>query len=78
MDQRPLAFRDYGFESLRRHRSLSLSRECCVLSGRIFCIGLVTPAGCGVSECDLETSTMKMPWPTRAVKRREKQGVRDE
>ena len=48
-----------------------------MLLGRIFCVGLVTPAECGVSECDLETSTMKMPWPTRAVKRREKQGVRD-
>ena len=26
-----------------------------------------SPSECGVSECDLETSTMRRPWPTGAV-----------
>ena len=26
-----------------------------------------SPNECGVSECDHESSTMKRPWPTRAV-----------
>jgi hypothetical protein len=43
--------------------------ECCVLSGRSFCVGLITvqrsPTECGVSECDRETSTMRRPRRTR-------------
>jgi hypothetical protein len=41
---------------------MSVSCECCVLSGRGHCDGL--PAECGVSECDRKTSTVWMPWPT--------------
>jgi hypothetical protein len=44
--------------------------ECCVLSGRGFCDGLTTrpEESCRlwrVVVCDLETSWMRKPWPTR-------------
>ena len=47
---------------------VSVSRECFVLSGRGFCVGLITRpeepyTECGVTECDREASTMRMPWP---------------
>jgi hypothetical protein len=42
--------------------------ECCVLSGRVLCDGLITCPGesteCGVSECDHESSTMRRRGPT--------------
>jgi hypothetical protein len=41
--------------------------ECCVLSGRGLWNGPMTRSECGVSECDLETSIMRRPRPTRAV-----------
>jgi len=42
-----------------------VSCECCVLSGRSFCVGLITcPTECGVSECDREVSTVRWPWLT--------------
>ena len=45
--------------------------ECCELSRRYLCGGrsLVqrSPSECGGSECDLETSTMRRPWPPRDV-----------
>ena len=45
--------------------------ECCVLSGRGLCNGrsLVqrSPTECGGSVYDLETSTIRMPGPPRAV-----------
>jgi hypothetical protein len=49
---------------------MSVSCECCVLSGRGFCVGLITRPEesyriCGVSECDYEASIMRRPWPTR-------------
>ena len=75
MDLGPLAFGDCGFESLRRHRSLSLSREFCVLSSRRLCVGLVTPTECGVSECDLEISTVRKPWPTGLSSHEERKGL---
>jgi hypothetical protein len=51
---------------------MSVSCECCVLSGtEFFATGwsLVrkSPTECGVSECDLEASIMRRPRPTRAV-----------
>jgi hypothetical protein len=47
---------------------MSVSCECCVLSGKCLCAGLITRTEeCGVSECDLEPSTMKIPRHTRAV-----------
>jgi len=48
---------------------MSVSCECCVLSGRGLCGGLITRPEesyrlwC-VFECDLETSRMRRPWPT--------------
>ena len=48
---------------------MSVSYECCVLSDRSLCIGLITRpesrTECGVSECDLEASIRKKLWPTR-------------
>ena len=48
---------------------MSVSYECCVLSGRGLCIGLITRpesrTECGVSECDLEASIIRKLWPTR-------------
>jgi hypothetical protein len=44
---------------------MSVSYECCVLSGRGICVGLITrPEECGVSECDLRISIIRRPWPT--------------
>jgi hypothetical protein len=51
---------------------MCVSCECCVLSGRGLCIGLITrpeesyPVLC-VSECDFETLIRKRPRPTRVV-----------
>jgi len=46
---------------------MSVCCECCVLSGRGLCFGLITrpEESChrGVSECDREASTMRRPWP---------------
>ena len=45
-----------------------VSCECCVLSGRVLCVGLITcPTECGVPECDHEASTMRWSWFTGAV-----------
>ena len=59
-----------GFESCRGHGYLSFV-------GVVCCQAEVSATGrsqvqrsrteCDVSECDLETSTMRMPRPTRAV-----------
>ena len=48
---------------------MSVSCECCVLSGRGLCDGLITRPEesyrlCCVVECDLETSRTRRPWPT--------------
>jgi hypothetical protein len=44
---------------------MSVSCECCVLSGRGLCDELVPrpggPTECGVSECDCEASIMRRP-----------------
>jgi hypothetical protein len=40
----------------------SLYCECCVLSGRGLCVGLVTRPE---SDSDREASTVRRPWPTR-------------
>jgi hypothetical protein len=48
---------------------MSVSCECCVLSGRGLRVGLITRpeesyrVWC-VSECDHEASAMRRPWPT--------------
>jgi hypothetical protein len=48
---------------------LSVSAYCCVLSGRGLCHGpCPEDSPClWCAECDLETSTMRKPSPTRAV-----------
>jgi hypothetical protein len=48
---------------------MSVSCECCVLTGRGLCVGLITrpEESCRVwcvSECDREASIMTRPWPT--------------
>jgi hypothetical protein len=47
---------------------MSVCCDCCVLSGRGLCVGLITRSeesyDCGVSECDREASIMR-PWLTR-------------
>ena len=49
--------------------SISVSCDCCVLSGRGFCVELITrpqeSCECGVSECDREASIMRRTSPTR-------------
>jgi hypothetical protein len=49
---------------------MSVSCECCVLSGRGLCDGLIiSPENSresSVSECDHTASTMRRPWPTTA------------
>jgi hypothetical protein len=63
-------------ESVGRNSFTPLSKvclyvfcECCVLSGRSLCVGLITrpeePTECGVAESDRGASIMKRPWPTR-------------
>jgi hypothetical protein len=43
--------------------------ECCVLSGRGLCVGLITRPEESyrvyVSECDHESSIVRGPWPTK-------------
>jgi hypothetical protein len=50
---------------------MSVSCECCVLSGRGLWTGRSlfqkSPTECGVSECDLETSSIWRFMPTSAV-----------
>jgi hypothetical protein len=52
---------------------MSVSCECCVLSGRGLCVGLITSPeeSCRVwvcpTECDRKASIMRRPWPTGAV-----------
>jgi hypothetical protein len=48
--------------------SLSLSYDCCVLSGTGLCVGLITSPEESYpvwSEFDCEASIMRRPWPTR-------------
>jgi hypothetical protein len=58
----------------------SVSCECCVLSGRGLCVGLITHPEvsywmCAVSECDRDASTMKRPWPKRECSTMEKRNM---
>jgi len=50
---------------------MSISCVCCVLSGSGLCVGpnnhQTSPAEGCMSECDLETSKLRRPRPTRAV-----------
>jgi hypothetical protein len=52
---------------------MSVSCECCVLSGRGLCVGLITrPEECYrvrrfLTECDREASITRRPWPTGAI-----------
>ena len=55
---------------------MSVSCECCALLSKVLCNGPIArpeeSTECGASECDRHTSTMKRPWPIRAVEPREK------
>jgi len=58
---------------------MSFSCDCCVLLGReVSATGRSfvqrSPTECGVSEYDREASTMRRPWPMRAVKSLKKSG----
>jgi hypothetical protein len=61
---------DYGFEFRREHGSLSFANigsyqvEICATVRPIV---QRSPTEFGVSECGLETSMMRRPWPARAV-----------
>jgi hypothetical protein len=65
----PLACWDCGFEYCRGHGCLSLVDVCCQVE--VFAAGRSvvqrSPTECGVSECDLGTSTMRRPRTSRAV-----------
>ena len=61
--RRPLAFWDCGFQS-RGEIWMSVSCECCVLSGGGLCVGLISCPEesywmCGLSECDGEAPIMR-------------------
>ena len=63
-----LACWDWGFESRRGHRHLSLlCVVCCQVEGSVSEWSLVhlSPNECGVSECDHEASIMRKSWPSR-------------
>jgi hypothetical protein len=58
---------------------MDFSCECCVLSGKGLCVGLITRPEesyrpwCVQTKCDREASIMRGPWPTRdcgAMKRK--------
>jgi hypothetical protein len=60
---------------------MSVSCECCLLSGRCLCVGLITRPEKSyrvwLSECDREASTLRRPWSTRgwcAMERRRRMG----
>jgi hypothetical protein len=50
---------------------MGVSCECCMLSGRGLCDGLITrpeeSTECGVSKCDRQASTVRRPMPLGAV-----------
>jgi hypothetical protein len=52
---------------------MSVSCECCVLSGRRFCVELITRSG--VQECEREASIMKTAWPTSGCRGMEKKSA---
>jgi hypothetical protein len=70
MGLRSLACWDCGFESRRGHECLSVVSVVCFhveISATGRSLVQRCPTECGVSACDLETSTMRMPRTTRAV-----------
>ena len=70
MGLRPLICWDCEFETRRAHGSLSLvSVVCCEVevSATNLQLAQKSSTDCGVSECDLETSTMRRPKSIKAV-----------
>ena len=70
MGLRSLTCWDSGFESRHGHGCLSLVSVLCYqveVSATVLSPIQRSLAECGVSECDHETSTMRMPWLTRTV-----------
>ena len=78
MGLRPLACWDCGFES-PHPGSMDVCCDGCVLSARVLCVGLITRpesrAECDVSECYIETSTMRGLSPTRGCSAMEKNNI---
>ena len=70
MGLRRLACWDYGFEYRRGHGCFSLVIVVCFrveISATGWSLVHRSPTGCGVSECDFETSALGRPRPSRAV-----------
>jgi hypothetical protein len=68
VDLRPLVCWDCGFESRRRHGSLSLGGVvCCQVEACATVWSLVerSPTECDMSDCDRETLTVRRTWSTR-------------
>jgi len=64
---RPNACWDCGFESRQEHGCLSVANVVCCqveVSASDWSLVQRSPADCGVSEYDHETSTVRRPWPT--------------
>ena len=63
-----------GFEGSNPAGVMDVCLLCCMLSGRSTCAGPITvqrsPNECGVSDCDLETSTMRRTRFTSTVEAR--------
>ena len=67
MGPQRLACWDCGFDFPQYHGRLSpVSVVCCQVEVAASGRSLVqsSPTECGVSECDLETSSARRPWPT--------------
>jgi hypothetical protein len=67
---RPLSCWDYGFESRHGHGCLSVVSVVCYqveVPATVLSTIQRSLTECGVSECDHEASTFRMPWPTSTV-----------
>ena len=68
MGLKPLAGWDYGFESHMGHGCLALlSAVYCQVSATGRSLVQRSPTECGMSECNLETSTIRRPSHNRAI-----------
>jgi len=77
-DLRSLACWDCGFDSRREHRCLSVVNiGCCEVQVSAMGRSLIqrSPTECGVSLCDLETSTARLPRPEQGCNPEEKSKI---
>ena len=63
---------EFSFLTALKIRSLFSARYV-TLTGTSWSLVQRSPTECGVTECDLETSRMKRPWPTRGCYAKNKQ-----